>query len=136
MDKNIWGKHIWKSIHYIALGYPDIPTEEEKNNYYTFFISLKNVLPCLLCRNHYTDILINELPITNDVMKNKHNLLKWTIDLHNIVNNKIGKKILSYEDAINIILNNKDDINNNNIILLFIISFSIIIISIYCIKRK
>ena len=136
MDKNIWGKHIWKSIHYIALGYPDIPTEEEKNNYYTFFISLKNVLPCPLCRNHYTDILINELPITNDVMKNKHNLLKWTIDLHNIVNNKIGKKILSYEDAINIILNNKDDINNNNIILLFIISFSIIIISIYCIKRK
>jgi hypothetical protein len=136
MNKNIWGKHIWKSIHYIALGYPELPTDEDKYNYYTFFISLKNVLPCEICRNHYTDILINKLPLTDDILKNKNNLLKWTIDLHNIVNSKIGKKILSYEDAINIMIDDKEDINNNNIILLFIISFSIIIISIYYIKRK
>jgi hypothetical protein len=52
MDPNVWGKHMWASIHFIALAYPDAPTEENKNTYYSFFTNLYKVLPCHKCREH------------------------------------------------------------------------------------
>ena len=55
MDPNIWGKHMWASIHFIALGYPHNPSETDKNNYTAFFENLHNVLPCNTCGNHLKD---------------------------------------------------------------------------------
>ena len=28
-----WGPHGWKFIHYVSLGYPENPTEEDKHKY-------------------------------------------------------------------------------------------------------
>ena len=35
---SIWGPHGWKFMHYVSLGYPSNPTEEDKKNYKTFYI--------------------------------------------------------------------------------------------------
>jgi hypothetical protein len=130
MKKIEWGNCMWKTIHYIPLGYPENPTENEKQNYKNFYISLGNVIPCEICREHYKKNLIS-LPLTDTVLLNKDNLLKWTIDLHNIVNKKLGYPILSYQDALNIIYSNNTKNNNTknnklfNIILIIIIVFFI-----------
>jgi len=132
----IWGPHIWQTMHYISLGYPNNPTEEDKHNYKSFFLLLKNVLPCKICSNHYHQNL-NSLPLTDNILSNKNNLIKWVIDLHNIVNKMKNKDILSYDEAMRHITKNRLCNHNNNIILwIMLIVLSILIIIAFYMKKR
>jgi len=100
-----WGPHIWKSIHFVALAYPNDPTEEHKKQYKVFYENIQYVLPCSVCSNNYKKHL-EEIPLNDNILKDKETLVKWTIDLHNIVNKQNGKKTLEYEEALSLMLNN------------------------------
>jgi hypothetical protein len=93
-----WGPHVWQALHYITLGYPNNPTEDQKLKYKTFFILLKDTLPCAVCANHYAENL-KKKPLTDDDLANKEALVKWLIDFHNVVNEMKEKPIIKYEDA-------------------------------------
>jgi hypothetical protein len=107
---DIWGPYGWKFIHFIALGYPTIPTSDIKNKYYNFFMSLPDVLPCSICGNHFKENLINH-PLDDVVLSSRDNLINWTIDMHNEVNKSNNKKIYNYDEAKNLILNNYKENN-------------------------
>ena len=135
--KLVWGHHVWKALHYISLGYPDNPTQQQKQDYKNFFLLLKTTLPCNLCRNHYEENL-KELPLTDKVLENRTNLIKWVIDLHNIVNKMKNYPILSYDDALKII--NSYDINHinydlNNFYLIIILLILIILFILFYTKK-
>jgi hypothetical protein len=104
---DIWGPHGWKFIHYITLGYPSRPTEEERNKYFKFFTSLSEVIPCSVCGNHFKQHL--ELtPLDDEALSSRDELMKWAISMHNHVNARNGKKIYSVRNAIKAILENDD----------------------------
>ena len=94
----VWGKHVWQSLHYITLGYPETPTSDQKQKYKAFFILLKDTLPCSVCANHYAENLV-KMPITDTVLETKESLVKWLIDFHNVVNEMKNKPIVKYKDA-------------------------------------
>jgi hypothetical protein len=94
-----WGPHGWKFIHYVTLGYPDNPTPEQKENYKYFLTSLGKVLPCHICSNHFKDNLV-EMPLDDKALSSKTNLVKWGIDIHNVVNKMKSKPELSYDVAL------------------------------------
>ena len=94
----VWGPSGWRFMHYVALGYPDEPTEHDRMSYKLFYESLVDVLPCQGCANHYKENIAN-VPI-DDHLKDRESLLRWTFDIHNEVNKLKGKPILSYEDAL------------------------------------
>ena len=98
MNQNIWGPHLWFSLHTITFNYPLNPNQDDKDNYKNFFNSLKNVIPCSVCKKNYIRHL-NELPIDQH-LNNRKKLVYWVIDLHNMVNGETGKKILSYDIVI------------------------------------
>lgn len=98
MNQNIWGPHLWFSLHTISFNYPIKPTNNDKQYYKNFFISLENVIPCSVCKKNYIRHL-KEHPI-DDYLDNRKKLVYWVIDMHNMVNAEIGKKILSYEIVI------------------------------------
>ena len=98
MNQNIWGSHLWFSLHTMSFNYPLKPTTEDKNNYKNFFINLQEVIPCSICKKNYKRHL-NEHPIEK-FLNNRKLLVYWVIDMHNMVNAEIGKKILSYEIVI------------------------------------
>jgi hypothetical protein len=104
---DIWGPHGWKFIHYITLGYPNNPTEQDKKKYYNFFIELANVVPCSISANHFKQHL-QITPLDDKALKDKDSLMAWAIKMHNHVNARNGKKMHSIKDAIKAIIENDD----------------------------
>src|SRR5207249_3859959 len=51
-----------------------------------------------MCKSHYMDMIKNELPV-DDHLVNRDSLSRWTVDVHNAVNKRLGKKELSYSEA-------------------------------------
>lgn len=98
MNQNIWGPHLWFSLHTISFAYPLKPTQEDKDNYKNFFLNLKHVIPCSVCKKNYKRHL-EEHPI-DDYLVDKKRLVYWVIDMHNMVNAEIGKKTMSYDVVI------------------------------------
>ncbi len=96
---NIWGPPGWKFIHYVTLGYPDNPSHEVKQKYYNYFHALKHVIPCSICSVHFSENL-EKLPLTDEVLSSKENLMKWGIDMHNFVNKKNNKKQYTHAEGI------------------------------------
>ena len=98
MEPKNWGNFGWGFIHNVALGYSEDLTYMKKEQYRKFFEAIGDVLPSLDCQTHYKDMLVNNPP----VLVNKDTLFKWTVDIHNKVNKRLNKKIISYDEAYNI----------------------------------
>jgi len=112
---DVWGPHGWKFLHFLALAYPAEPSEDDKKHYKQFFELLQFMLPCSVCANNFKRHIETDLPISDEVLKNKDNFVKWSIDLHNIVNNETGKREIPLEEALNLIYNNFEDNKINKI---------------------
>lgn len=135
MRPDIWGPTTWTLLHCITLEYPDNPTKEDKENIKNFINCLGLVLPCEKCKMNFKSHL-EELPLTDEVLRSKKNFVKWMIDVHNSVNKMNGKKELSYHDALKNILiscnkNNTFDIKNILIIIMVIIIMILSILLFY-----
>jgi hypothetical protein len=98
MGPDVWGPHAWKFLHYVSLSYPNNPTREEKAKYKQFFELLSVVLPCSICANHYAENY-KKMPLTDEILSDKEKVIKWVIDVHNVVNEMKGKPIIRYRDA-------------------------------------
>jgi hypothetical protein len=51
------------------------------------------VLPCFWCRLHFSQVLA-EYPIPDT------EVFKWSVDVHNLVNERLGKPVVSFEEAL------------------------------------
>ncbi len=98
MNQNIWGPHLWFSLHTISFTYPLKPKDNDKANYKAFFTELQHVIPCSVCKKNYIRHL-KEFPV-NDHLNSRKDIVYWVIDLHNMVNSETGKRVLSYEEAL------------------------------------
>jgi hypothetical protein len=100
---DVWGPYGWKFIHYITLGYPSKPTENDKKIYYDFFILLAKVLPCSICSSHFIENM-KLTPLTPQVLSSRENLVRWGIEMHNHVNRMYNKKTYTFEEGLKEIL--------------------------------
>ena len=99
MLTSVWGPPLWHVLHTMSFNYPIEPTHEQKKCYYKFYKNLVNVLPCKYCRENLSKNLKNQ-PLTKEVMTSRETLSKWVYNLHETVNEMLGKKSgLSYEDV-------------------------------------
>ncbi len=98
-NSKLWGSQGWHFIHYVCLNYPTNPTEQDAKNYMTFLESLKNVLPCEICSHNWAE----KMEKTPPDFTNRQKLFEWSVDRHNEINELDGKKVLSYEEALEVI---------------------------------
>jgi len=99
MMTSIWGPPLWHTLHTISFNYPINPTKEDKINYYNFFISLKDILPCRYCRDNLKANL-KIMPLNKKVFKSRETLSRWVYLLHETINKLLGKlSNLTYEDV-------------------------------------
>lgn len=95
----VWGPPLWHSLHTISFNYPVKPTREQKKQYRDWILGLQYVLPCRYCRINLKKNF-SELPLTMSRMKNRETFSRYIYELHEKVNQMLGKKSgLSYNDV-------------------------------------
>ena len=82
-----FGPYFWGAFHLACLAAID------KEALKTFIETYQMVLPCFGCRVHFSQLLA-EHPIPDS------DQFRWSVDIHNIVNERLGKPIVTYEDAL------------------------------------
>lgn len=103
MDPKVWGPHFWFVLHLVSFNYPDKPSTFQKEAYAAFYHSVKDILPCPTCRQHYQNYL-SQYPIQPHIDERLH-LVKWVIQIHNFVNNKLGKPVYTDDEVFQIYAN-------------------------------
>lgn len=94
----VWGPFFWHTIHIVALGYPKEPNYTDKRAAKEFYESLSFLLPCGVCREHYSKHL-QANPITT-FLDTRKDLLTWTILIHNEVNKMLNKPTWTEQEVI------------------------------------
>jgi hypothetical protein len=100
MEPNIWGKHAWIFLHSVSMNYPDNPSNQDRKNYKDFFENLKYVLPCEVCKKHFTQHIYHN-PI-EPALHSKRKLVEWVIEVHNQVNITLNKPTMTYDQVIDL----------------------------------
>jgi hypothetical protein len=95
-----WGPGLWTSLHCMSFNYPENPTEDDKKHYLSFFTLLGEMLPCIFCKQSYK-IYLKYFPI-NDFLKNRYGCTYWVYTLHNLVNSKLGKPLMEFQQCVEI----------------------------------
>lgn len=96
MNQNIWGRHLWFFLHTLTFNYPLNPTKENKEQMMQLLNSLKNLIPCSVCRKHYVQNITEHEP----QLDNREKFFKWMVNLHNIVNGYTGRRNWSYDEVL------------------------------------
>jgi hypothetical protein len=98
LPPSVWGPLFWHTIHITAIGYPQNPSYAQKRAAKEFYESLSFLIPCPVCREHYSSYL-QKMPISPH-LDTRDDLFKWTVELHNEVNKILDKPIISQSEAI------------------------------------
>ena len=92
MQTSVWGPVQWLMLHIISFNYPCKPNIKQKLYYWDYLISLKNVLPCVHCRNNMQKNLC-DAGLSYGVFDNRQTFSKFIFDFHNKVNEMIKGKV-------------------------------------------
>jgi FAD-linked sulfhydryl oxidase len=98
MSPDVWGPLFWRTMHIVSLGYNTEPSKREQEDAIRFYKSLETMLPCGICRAHYTEFL-KEMPVEQAV-GSRDDLIYWVFQLHNKVNANLGKRQFTFDEYI------------------------------------
>ena len=106
--KKIWGPCAWHLLHIISIGNGKEIKKKYMNSYNLFYKTFGYIMPCAICSEHYKNLFGIFHKINSDFISREY-LIKWTCDLHNIVNKNLKKDEYDLTSCINnnIIVNNK-----------------------------
>ena len=96
-DPEVWGPKYWFVLHTIAMTYPKNPNDVVKKKYYNFFINLPLFLPVQTIGNTFSNLL-DKYPVT-PYLDSRESLIKWVHFIHNKINEMLGKKTITLEEA-------------------------------------
>lgn len=95
-DYNVWGPIAWYKFHEKAIKYPNNPCECDANKILCFYHKkFLQFIGCKTCENDYEKI-IQIYPVKYG---SRIEVFNWTVDVHNIINQKLGKTQIGYAEA-------------------------------------
>lgn len=89
-----WGPHYWFFLHTIGEIYPMYPNEVTKRKFYDLIINMPLFIPEEKIGNDFAELL-DKYPVT-PYLDNKDSFRKWLHFIHNKINERLGKKQMSY----------------------------------------
>ena len=110
IGKDKWGPIAWNIYHSFSINF----LKKYSDDYLIFISTFGYILPCETCKSHY-NYVIKEIYKIDDIEINKNNIIKYTYNIHKLVNELLNKKNISLKKAI---LLNKDIHINNSLFLI------------------
>lgn len=96
MASNEYDQHhrqLWEVIHTYAANYPKKPSYVDKKMAVAWYHKIIDHLICETCKGHYKKSL------ETLCVKNRNHLFRWTVAMHNRVNERLGKRLISLKEA-------------------------------------
>jgi hypothetical protein len=91
MNPRKFGPYFWGALHTACID-PGV----DPKALYEFVHLYQYVLPCAKCRDSFREFLVqNPMPMTTD----RAVLFKWSVDIHNQVNYKLGRPPMGLGEA-------------------------------------
>jgi hypothetical protein len=92
---SVWGPLLWDVLHGIGPMSGQIPSLRKDSERECIWLlnHLEYIIPCKECIDH-----LIQFKRKNPVPKSYTNIGEWVCNLHNSVNEKLGKKILQYNN--------------------------------------
>lgn len=115
IDPSVWGPPFWKTLHFIALGYPDNATNFQREKFRIFFDDiLPFLIPCSACRQNYRRHLRELSSQASSRFDSARSLFEWTVALHNLVNREKNAPLLTPDQALDKLMNSYHNTNKHN----------------------
>lgn len=83
MEQKMWGTPIWIFFHSLANDINDNQFKLYKNEIINLFLSVCNLLPCIVCRNHAQEAMNKAY---TKYINSKNDFKIFLIQFHNLVN--------------------------------------------------
>ncbi|MEX0595249.1 MAG: ERV1/ALR-related protein [Candidatus Paceibacterota bacterium] len=90
VNPKIWGRAGWIFLISTVADYPSNPGIDMQYNYNRYFLHLKWVLPCEICRDNYEEHF-RKWPI-DQYLKSRAALFRWIMIMYNEVQTSLNKK--------------------------------------------
>lgn len=91
-----WGHAGWTMMHTATFHYPEKPDKEDKQRMKIFFMVMPFMLPCGICGVEFANH-VKELKDAD--FESRKSLSSWLVRVHNKVNLRIGKPVMTYDEA-------------------------------------
>src|SRR5688572_20802270 len=100
LDINKDGKGIWFVIHTLALN-----TNGKKDYFEWMMNTLSDNFGCEICKPHIKKFIMDTPPKNTIYKQEDIGYFKWTWELHNSVNKRLNKPVISLDEALSIYKN-------------------------------
>lgn len=97
MQSAIFGPAFWMTIHITSFNYPVNPTEEDKQNYATWLLSIGKILPCRYCRENFAQNM-KTAGFSYESMNSRDSFSRFCYNLHDAVNIMLHKTSPPFEE--------------------------------------
>ncbi len=115
IDPSVWGPPFWKTLHFIALGFPEKATNFQREKFRAFFDDiLPFLIPCSACRQNYRRHLRELSSQTASRFNSATALFEWTVALHNLVNRDNNAPLLTPDQALEKLMHSTSKSHQNN----------------------
>ena len=96
-DPDVFGPSFWFTLHNGITTYPINPTPFVQTGMKQLLLNLPLIVPCLSCKEHFYSFLRNSN--LDHATNSRENLFAFFVDIHNYVNKRYNKPMMTLEDA-------------------------------------
>jgi hypothetical protein len=99
IEPEVWGPSLWFSLHNGCMSYPIKASKIVSDKMKGFVMGLPYIIPCADCSEHaraHIEFNYNKL---DNICSGRDNLFEFFCNMHNYVNKRFGKPVLSVEEA-------------------------------------
>lgn len=98
-DPTIFGPPLWFTLHNGTSKYPESASKITIERMKGFILGIPYILPCENCMEHARAYITSKYSDLDDICSTRQKLFRFFVDMHNYVNKRYGKPVITYEDA-------------------------------------
>lgn len=98
-NPSVWGPGLWLFLHISSAHYPINPDKSTKEFAICTILGLPSSLPCANCSSHSKSYIESRKNQLGDICSSRMKYFNFFVDLHNFVNQRLNKKLYTYEEA-------------------------------------